>query len=94
MSDKGLDEVENPSVALLTGRPQNVSGTCVACVMEGSRPILAEIQGLVSRSSFGNPRRMSTGFDYNRMSLLLAVLEKRSGYFFLLWMRILMLWEV
>ncbi len=82
MSDKGLDEVENPSVALLTGRPQNVSGTCVACVMEGSRPILAEIQGLVSRSSFGNPRRMSTGFDYNRMSLLLAVLEKRSGYFF------------
>ena len=67
---------------LLSGRPKNVSGTCVACVMEGTRPILAEVQGLATSSGFGNPRRMSTGFDYNRMSLLLAVLEKRAGYFF------------
>lgn len=82
MNDSGLSEVENPSLMLLSGRPKNVSGTCVACPMEGSRPILAEIQGLVTNSGFGNPRRMSTGFDYNRMSMLLAVLEKRCGYFF------------
>lgn len=82
MGDKGLREVENPSLMLLSGRPKNVSGTCVACAMEGTRPILAEIQGLASATGFGNPRRMSTGFDYNRMSLLLAVLEKRAGYFF------------
>ncbi len=82
MRDKGLCEVENPSKMLLSGRPANVSGTCVACVLEGSRPILAEVQGLVTTSGFGNPRRMSTGFDYNRMSLILAVLEKRCGYFF------------
>lgn len=82
MRDKGLCEVENPSMMLLSGRPVNVSGTCVACAMEGSRPILAEVQGLVSPTGFGNPRRMSTGFDYNRLSLLLAVLEKRAGYFF------------
>lgn len=82
MSDKGLMEVENPSLMLLSGRPKNVSGTCVACAMEGTRPILAEIQGLATATGFGNPRRMSTGFDYNRMSLLLAVLEKRAGYFF------------
>ena len=82
MSDTGLTEVENPSLMLLSGRPKNVSGTCVACTMEGSRPILAEIQGLVTNSGYGNARRMSTGFDYNRMSMLLAVLEKRCGYFF------------
>ncbi len=82
MRDKGLFEVENPSMMLLSGRPKNVSGTCVACTMEGSRPMLAEVQGLVSPSSFGNARRMATGFDYNRLSLLLAVLEKRAGYFF------------
>ena len=82
MSDRGLMEVENPSLMLLSGRPKNVSGTCVACAMEGTRPILAEIQGLATATGFGNPRRMSTGFDYNRMSLLLAVLEKRAGYFF------------
>ncbi len=82
MSDMGLSEVDNPSLMLLSGRPKNVSGTCVACAMEGSRPILAEIQGLVTNSGYGNPRRMSTGFDYNRMSMLLAVLEKRCGYFF------------
>ena len=84
MTDTGLSEVENPSLMLLSGRPKNVSGTCVACAMEGTRPILAEIQGLVTNSGYGNPRRMSTGFDYNRMSMLLAVLEKRCGYFFVL----------
>lgn len=82
MDSDGLKEVENPSLSLLSGRPQGVSGTCVACVMEGSRPILTEVQGLVTATGFGNPRRTSTGFDYNRMSLLLAVLEKRAGYFF------------
>ncbi|WP_444657752.1 DNA repair protein RadA [Caproiciproducens sp. R2] len=82
MGDNGLHQVDNPSLALLDGRPKNVSGTCVTCVIEGSRPILAEIQGLATTTGFGNPRRMSTGFDYNRMSLLLAVLEKRAGYYF------------
>lgn len=82
MCDKGLSEVENPSVALLSGRPINVSGTCVACLMEGTRPLLAEVQGLVSPTGFGNPRRMATGFDSSRLALLLAVLEKRAGYFF------------
>ena len=82
MGDSGLSEVENPSLMLLSGRPKNVSGTCVACTIEGSRPILAEIQGLVTNSGYGNARRMCTGFDYNRMSMLLAVLEKRCGYFF------------
>ena len=82
MTETGLQEIENPSIALLSGRPQYTAGTCVTCVMEGSRPILAEIQGLASTTGFGNPRRMSTGFDYNRMSLLLAVLEKRAGYYF------------
>ncbi len=82
MRDSGLCEVENPSKMLLAGRPQNVSGTCVACVMEGTRPLLAEVQGLVSPTGFGNPRRMSTGFDNNRLALLLAVLEKRAGFFF------------
>ncbi|MBQ8029300.1 MAG: DNA repair protein RadA [Clostridia bacterium] len=82
MTDVGLDEVKNPSEMLISGRPKNTPGTCVACVMEGSRPILAEIQGLVTPTSFGNPRRMSNGFDYNRMAMLLAVLEKRGGYFF------------
>lgn len=82
MRDKGLFEVENPSLMLLSGRPKNVSGTCVACTMEGSRPLLAEVQGLVSPTGFGNPRRMATGFDSNRLALILAVLEKRCGYFF------------
>lgn len=82
MGDSGLSEIENPSLMLLSGRPKNVSGTCVACTIEGSRPILAEIQGLVTNSGYGNARRMCTGFDYNRMSMLLAVLEKRCGYFF------------
>jgi DNA repair protein RadA/Sms len=82
MFDKGLAEVQNPSLMLIAGRPLNTSGTCIACVMEGSRPILAEVQGLVTPTGFGTPRRMATGFDYNRMSMLLAVLEKRAGYFF------------
>lgn len=82
MQDNGLKEVENPSMMLLSGRPVNVSGTCVACTMEGTRPILAEVQGLAASSGFGNPRRMSTGFDISRMNLIIAVLEKRSGYFF------------
>lgn len=82
MGDKGLLEVDNPSQMLLSGRPTNVSGACVACTIEGTRPMLAEVQGLVSPTGFGNPRRMATGFDYNRLSLILAVLEKRSGYLF------------
>ena len=82
MKQNGLQEVENPSLLMLSGRPKNVSGTCVACVMEGSRPILAEVQGLVTATGFGTPRRMSTGFDYNRMAMILAVLEKRAGYYF------------
>ena len=82
MAQNGMKEVENPSLMMLSGRPKNTSGTCVACTMEGSRPILAEVQGLVTSSGFGTPRRMCTGFDYNRMSMLLAVLEKRAGYMF------------
>lgn len=82
MDNTGLKEVENPSAMLLAGKPHGVSGTCVACVMEGSRPILTEVQGLVTSTGFGNARRMATGFDYNRLSLILAVLEKRAGYFF------------
>ncbi|MBR3290538.1 MAG: DNA repair protein RadA [Clostridia bacterium] len=82
MRDTGLCEVDNPSLVLLSGRPVNVSGICVACTLEGSRPLLAEVQGLVSPTAFGNPRRMSVGFDQNRLALLLAVLEKRAGYFF------------
>ena len=82
MTADGLKEVLNPSLMMISGRPKNTSGTCVACVMEGTRPILAEVQGLVCATGFGTPRRMSTGFDYNRMNMLLAVLEKRAGYFF------------
>ncbi|MFI3206607.1 MAG: DNA repair protein RadA [Clostridia bacterium] len=82
MGQKGLQQVENPSKALLEGRPSNVSGSCVTAVMEGTRPILAEIQGLATTSGFGNPRRMATGYDYNRMALILAVLEKRAGFYF------------
>lgn len=82
MKDDGLSEVENPSEMMISGRPKNTSGSCVACLMEGSRPILAEVQALVSSSGFGNPRRMANGFDYNRLNMLIAVLEKRAGYFF------------
>ena len=79
MEDGGLREVPNPSEALLAGRPKDAPGTCVTCVMEGVRPVLAEIQALAVPSSLGNPRRVSNGFDYNRFMLLLAVLEKRGG---------------
>ena len=82
MGDRGLTEVPNPSMAMLEGRPVNTSGTCVACVMEGSRPILAEVQALVAKTSFGVPRRACAGFDFNRAAMLIAVLEKRCGYFF------------
>lgn len=79
MTDVGLKEVQNPSAMLLSGRMSDVSGGCITCVMEGTRPILAEVQGLVTPSGFGNARRTATGFDYNRLNLLLAVLEKRIG---------------
>ena len=81
MSGGGLLEVENPSEALLSGRPTDVSGTCITCMMEGTRPILVEVQALIAKTSFGNPRRVPTGFDFNRTALLIAVLEKRGGYF-------------
>ena len=81
MTNKGLAEIESPSLAMISGRPLNVSGTCVTCLIEGTRPILAEIQGLATSSGFGNPRRMATGFDYGRMAMLIAILEKRAGYF-------------
>lgn len=79
MTGIGLEEVQNPSEALLAGRPQNVSGNCAVCVMEGSRPLIAEVQALVSKSVFPSPKRTANGFDYNRIYLLLAVLEKRLG---------------
>ena len=79
MRDEGLAEVENPSEMLLSGRPDDAPGTCVTCVMEGARPVLAELQALVVTSAGGNPRRTSNGFDYNRAAMLLAVLEKRGG---------------
>lgn len=82
MLDHGLSQVMNPSMMLLSGRLKNTSGTCVACAMEGSRPILAEVQGLVTPTGFGNPRRVASGFDHNRLAMILAVLEKRAGYFF------------
>ncbi len=81
MTNKGLIEIESPSLAMISGRPLNVSGTCVTCLIEGSRPILAEVQGLATASGFGNPRRMAAGFDYNRMAMIIAILEKRAGYF-------------
>lgn len=82
MMDKGLSQVENPSQMLISGRPHGVSGSCIACVMEGSRPILAEVQALVTKSGIPSPRRMAKGFDYNRLAIILAVLEKRAGLFF------------
>ena len=82
MADTGLTEVPNPSEMLLSGRPLGTSGTCVACVMEGTRPILAEVQALVSPTTLSVPRRSCNGFDYNRAAMLLAVLEKRGGLHF------------
>lgn len=82
MTEQGLCVVENPSAMLLSGRMKNVSGSSITGIMQGTRPILAEIQALVTTTGFGNPRRMSTGFDYNRLNLVLAVLEKRIGIYF------------
>ena len=79
MLDTGLEEVENPSQMLLSGRPEGAPGTCVTCVMEGVRPVLAEIQALLAPASYGNARRSSNGFDFGRAAMLLAVLEKRGG---------------
>ena len=79
MADKGLIEIENPSEMLLSGRPQNTPGNCAVCTIEGTRPIIAEIQALVSPTSFPAPRRTSNGVDYNRLCLIIAVLEKRLG---------------
>ena len=79
MTDKGLLEVENPSEMLLAGRPKNISGNCAVCTLEGTRPLIAEIQALVTPTSFPAPRRTTNGIDYNRMCLIIAVLEKRLG---------------
>ena len=79
MADRGLVEVPNPSEAMLSGRPENTPGSCVTCVMEGVRPVLAEVQALLAPSAYGNSRRTSNGFDYNRAMMMLAVLEKRGG---------------
>ena len=79
MLDVGLLEVPNPSQMLLEGRPEGASGTCVACVMEGTRPVLAEVQALVTKTTANVPRRAADGFDFNRAVLLMAVSEKRAG---------------
>ena len=79
MGESGLTEVDNPSAALLSGRPHHVPGSCTVCVLEGTRPILAEVQALLSESAYGNARRMATGVENMRMAMLLAVLEKRAG---------------
>lgn len=79
MQDSGLTEVPNPSQMLLEGRPEGTSGTCVSCVMEGTRPVLAEVQALVAKTMLNVPRRVSDGFDFNRAVLMLAVMEKRAG---------------
>lgn len=80
MCESGLQEVGNPSAYMLAGRPVNVSGSAVTCCLEGSRPILAEVQALCSFTQFGTPRRTATGMDYNRVVMLMAVLEKRAGF--------------
>lgn len=82
MTEKGLAEVSNPSEMFLSGRPVGVSGCAVGCVMEGSRPILAEIQALVTKSGYAAPRRTAQGFDFSRLAIILAVLEKRAGLFY------------
>ena len=80
MQEQGLAEVENPSEYLLSGRPEEASGAVVACSIEGTRPILLEVQALVTQTNFGMPRRTAAGTDYNRVNLLMAVLEKRCHY--------------
>jgi DNA repair protein RadA/Sms len=79
MGDKGLVEIPNPSEVVMAERPKNTSGSCAGCVMQGTRPIISEIQSLVSRSVYATGKRTADGFDYNRMCLLIAVLEKRMG---------------
>jgi DNA repair protein RadA/Sms len=79
MREEGLAEVANPSEYMLTGRPEDASGSVVVCLLEGTRPMLVEIQALVCDSNFGLPRRTAAGTDYNRVNLLMAVLEKRAG---------------
>ncbi len=79
MVENGLRGVENPSAFMISNRPNNVSGSIVTCSVEGSRPILTEVQALVSKTNFGNPRRTATGIDLNRVQMLIAVLEKRVG---------------
>ncbi|MEF9917909.1 MAG: DNA repair protein RadA, partial [Eubacterium sp.] len=79
MTQDGLQEVANPSEMMLSSRPKNTCGSVVVPCMEGTRPLLVELQGLVSQSGFGTPRRMATGMDYNRMVLLIAIMEKRLG---------------
>ena len=80
MQENGLEEVENPSEYLLSGRPEDASGAVAACSLEGSRPILLEVQALVTQTNFGMPRRTAAGADFNRVNLLIAVLEKRCRY--------------
>lgn len=82
MVSKGLQEVPNPSAMLLSERPLDVSGTCVTCVLEGTRPILAEVQVLATKSGFASPRRTANGIDYSRMTIIIAILEKHLGFLF------------
>ena len=79
MSDRGLIEIPNSSEVVMAERPKNTSGSCAGCVMQGTRPIISEIQALVAKSVYSSGKRTSDGFDYNRMCLLIAVLEKRMG---------------
>ena len=81
MTERGLESIVNPSAALLEGRESSVSGSCVTCIMEGTRPILTEVQSLAVKTSFAAPRRTTAGYDYNRLNLILAVLERRAGYY-------------
>lgn len=82
MTGNGLVCVDNPSMVMLEGHDSDSPGSCITCIMEGSRPIMAEIQALATKTAFGTARRTSSGFDYNRVNLLLAVLEKRAGYYY------------
>jgi len=79
MTGEGLIPVDNPSAMLLEGRPEGISGSCAVCILEGTRPIIAEVQALVTPTSYPSPRRTADGIDYNRMCLILAVIEKRLG---------------
>ena len=79
MKDKGMSEIDNPSDILISEREDNPSGSCIVATMEGTRPLLVELQALTSQTIFGYPRRAANGFDYNRLTLLIAVLEKRAG---------------